>query len=186
MSLNNNDFSGALPLWTAPQLVHLNLASSPLNGAIPPGWWERMPKLEQFDASSCGLIGPIPDAAVPRSFSFFTLSNNRLTGGLPSMISAAFYSVADNRLSGSVSVPAGSASLAVQSINIAHNNFSCPIQLAHLPKLQQLIVQNGGFTGCDFNNPAQVQLPATLTSIDVSWICSATLPLLHFARACCV
>jgi hypothetical protein len=172
LNLNNNNFSGDPPLWSAPKLIQLNLANTPLNGMIPPGWWERMPKLEQFDASSCGLIGTIPDAAAPRSFSFFTLSNNRLTGSLPSKISAAFYSVDNNRLSGAVSVPTGTVSMSVRFLNIAHNHLSCPIRLSHLKTLKQLSMQDGGFAGCDFNDPTQVQLPDTLTSLDVSSLCT--------------
>jgi len=168
MSLNNNDFSGALPLWNLPQLVHLNLASTPLRGAMPAGWWERMPALTQIDASSCGLVGSIPDAAKPRYFNSFSFTNNQLTGPLPANISSIFYSVANNRLSGPVDIPDGSGPAPVRYVFLAHNDFSCPIRLSHLPKLQQLQLQGGGFAGCDFNDPAQMQLPATLTSIDVS------------------
>jgi len=174
MSLNNNDFIGALPLWIAPQLVHLNLASTPFNGALPPGWWERMPRLEQFDASSCALVGPIPDAAVPHGFTNFHLNDNQLTGSLPTNISAIFYSVANNRLSGPVDIPDGSGPAPVRYVFLAHNDFSCPIRLSHLSSLQQLHLQGGGFAGCDFNDPTQMQLPASLTSIDVSLMCSTS------------
>jgi len=166
-SLNNNQLSGALPQWIAPKLLQLNLANTPFNGAIPPGWWERMPQLQQIDASGCGLIGSIPDAAVPRTFSSFIMSDNELTGGLPANISATIYSVANNRLSGPVTMPADSQLRPISSLILAGNDFSCPIRLAHLTALQQLNLQSGGFAGCDFNDPAQVQLPESLTALDV-------------------
>jgi hypothetical protein len=56
----------------------------------------------------------------------------------------------------------------VRSLLLSHNDFSCPIRLAHLTTLQQLTLQSGGFAGCDFNDPAQVQLPETLSVLDVS------------------
>ena len=166
--LNNNPFTGPLPLWSAPQLLHLNLANTPLHGPIPADWWERMPKLTQLDLSDCGLTGPIPAAPTPRAFSNFILASNKLTGSLPANISATFFSVANNRLSGAVSVLAGSDSMPVRSLVLSHNEFSCPIRLAHLSELRWLNLQSGGFAGCDFNEPAQVQLPSSLTALDVS------------------
>ena len=166
--LNNNRFTGPLPLWNAPQLLHLNLANTPLYSHIPADWWGRMPKLAQLDLSDCGLIGPISDAPELRSFTNFILASNQLTGSLPANISATFFSVANNRLSGAVSVPDGAFPMEVRSLLLSHNDFSCPIRLAHLTTLEQLSLQNGGFKGCNFNDPALVQLPDTLITLDVS------------------
>jgi len=166
--LNNNRFTGPLPMWSGPQLLHLNFANTPLHSSIPADWWGRMPKLAQLDLSDCGLTGPIPDAPELRSFTNFILASNQLTGSLPANISSLFYSVANNGLSGAVSVPDGAFPMEVRSLLLSHNHFSCPIRLAHLSRLEQLSLQNGGFAGCDFNDPAQVQLPDTLIALDVS------------------
>jgi len=173
--LNNNRLTGPLPLWSAPHLFHLNLANTPLNAPIPTEWWSLMPQLTQLDLSDCGLTGSIPDAPAPRAFSNFVLASNQLTGSLPANISATFFSVANNRLSGAISVLAGSDSMPVRSLVLSHNEFSCPIRLSHLSRLEQLSLQNGGFAGCDFNNPALVQLPDTLIALDVSG-CTAAHP----------
>jgi hypothetical protein len=170
LSLNHNNFSGLLPQWDLPELLYLNLASLPLHTTIPADWWDRMPGLYIVDVSGCGLTGPIPDASQLRTFERIILTDNQLTGGLPTNISSAVYSVANNRLSGPVHVPLGFSALPARILILAHNDFSCPIRLAHLTTLQQLNLQDGGFVGCDFNDPTQVQLPTSLTALDVSFI----------------
>ena len=167
LSLNHNDFSGPLPEWDAPSLSYLNLANLPLNASIPDGWWERMPALVIVDLSECGLSGPIPGALSPRSFSRFILSDNQLTGGLPANITAMFFDVSHNALSGPVWLP-NPQSFSEMVVNLAQNDLSCPIRLAQLDKLRRLNLQSGGFAGCDFSDAEQVQLPASLTTLDVS------------------
>ena len=165
-SINHNQVTGPLPLWHVPYLFSLSFASLPLNTTIPADWWERMPNLGQIDASGCSLFGSIPSPAVPRFFVNFLLSNNQLTGGLPSNLTAMSLDVSLNRLSGPVVFQA--APQTVRSINLAHNQFSCPIRMAQLTRLQLLNLQNAGFTGCNFNDAAKVQLPTSLTTLDVS------------------
>ena len=167
LSLNHNGFSGPLPEWDAPSLAYLNLANLPLNTSIPDGWWERMPALTIVDLSECGLSGPIPGALSPCSFSRFILSDNQLTGGLPANITAVFFDVSHNALSGPVWLPQVRNDPEMV-VNLAQNNLSCPIQLAHLTKLRRLNLQSGGFAGCDFSDAEQVQLPESLATLDVS------------------
>ena len=169
-SINHNRVTGPLPLWDAPYLFSLSFASLPLNTTIPADWWERMPTLGQIDLSGCSLFGSIPSPSVPRFFLNFLLSNNQLTGGLPSNLTAMSLDVSLNRLSGPVVFQA--ALQMVRSINLAHNQFSCPIRMAALTKLQLLNLQNAGFAGCNFNDAAKVQLPTSLTTLDVSSSCT--------------
>ena len=126
-----------------------------------------MPALVIVDLSGCGLSESIPGALSPRSFSRFILSDNGLTGGLPANITAMFFDVSHNALSGPVWL-AQLQSTSEMVVNLAQNNLSCPIHLAHLTTLRRLNLQSGGFAGCDFSDAAQVQLPESLATLDVS------------------
>jgi hypothetical protein len=44
----------------------------------------------------------------------------------------------------------------------------CPIELSLFTNLGSLQIQAAGFYGCDFNDPTQVQLPPSLTTVDIS------------------
>jgi len=157
-----------------PLLVYFNHANNPVSSAIPAGWWEGMPVLQRLDLSACGLTGPIPAPASLRSFKQLALSDNQLSGSLPANLTALTYNVARNQLSGPVWLPPyhPAAEDAHIFVDLSHNQLSCPIRLAHLTTLRRLVLQNGGFDGCDFNDPTLVQLPSSVTTLDVSDSCA--------------
>ncbi|CAN1134280.1 Receptor-like protein 50 [Linum perenne] len=93
LDLSDNNIEGILPRWIleSTTLSHLNLSHNHLTGLEVP---ISLPRLIVLDMHDNQLQGDIP--IIPSSSYFFSLSNNSLTGAIPTSIcTAAFLGVLD-------------------------------------------------------------------------------------------
>ncbi|RDX99607.1 putative LRR receptor-like serine/threonine-protein kinase, partial [Mucuna pruriens] len=130
--MNNNSLSGQIPpeFSRLPKLVHLQLDNNNFGGNSIPDTYANMSKLLKMSLRNCNLRGPIPDlSTIPHllyldlsfnqlnesippnrlseNITTIDLSNNRLTGNIPSYFADLSrlqkLSLANNSLNGSVS-----------------------------------------------------------------------------------
>ncbi|MED6210722.1 hypothetical protein PIB30_066793 [Stylosanthes scabra] len=120
LSLDSNNIDGPIPIEFE-NLVHLkalDLSHNKVSGVIPYGIGQ-LPKLSTLDISNNGLEGPIP-FGILNHCSFVQLSNNFLSGHIPSQIgNLSYLDLSNNSLSGSI--PEGLHS--VQYLNMSYNSF---------------------------------------------------------------
>lgn len=92
LHLSENQFSGSLPTdilsWN--QMVDLSLSNNRFSGPIPRELGE-LPVLTYLDLSVNSLTGAIPPELGNLKLNIFNLSDNQLTGIVPSAFSLSFY-----------------------------------------------------------------------------------------------
>ncbi|KAM1046491.1 hypothetical protein PS2_025744 [Malus domestica] len=132
VDLSGNNFSGGIPMdiSKAQKLEYFNVSRNPeLGGTVPAEMWE-LPNLNNFSASSCGLIGNVPSFKNCKSISVVELSKNSLEGTVPKSISSCRVleriDLGSNNISGRI--PEELASLpALLVLDLSHNSFNGPI-----------------------------------------------------------
>ncbi|KAJ1422960.1 Serine/threonine-protein kinase, active site [Sesbania bispinosa] len=106
--LDNNNLSGYLPpeLSSLPSLLILQLDNNNFGGNTIPDAYGNMSKLLKLSLRNCNLQGPVPDLSRISHLLYLDLSNNSLTGTIPSYFSSLPHlqklSLANNSLTGSV------------------------------------------------------------------------------------
>lgn len=145
LSASSNKLTGALPdsFLTRAQglfILSLNLANNAFGGSIPSDFLtayttKSTPYTTEISVnlSNCGLSGEIP-ASIRGNMEFATidLSNNILTGNIPSALFASSlsnnnqltFNAAQNKLTGVLSIPVLSASYPGFYMNVSHNELT--------------------------------------------------------------
>ncbi|KAL6518527.1 hypothetical protein OROGR_019029 [Orobanche gracilis] len=154
LSIRNNSLEWAFPLTLGPKLVTIDLSSNRLRGPIPHSFFTSV-TITNLNLSGNHLIGPIPLLGSHSSellvlttippMESLDLSNNALSGGLPSDIGNW------GRL---------------KSLNISRNNLSgqLPSELNKLTVLVYLDLSQN-----DFNGHIPRRLPSSLKFFNVSY-----------------
>ncbi|MCO5555979.1 hypothetical protein L7F22_009523 [Adiantum nelumboides] len=103
--LDNNDLSGELPpeLSNISTLLIMQLDNNHFNGSIPSNY-SGLSKLTKLSLRNCNLTGSIPDLSAMSSLGYLDLSQNQLTGQLPSSISQIITTIdlSNNQLDGEI------------------------------------------------------------------------------------
>ncbi|KAI5057338.1 hypothetical protein GOP47_0027353 [Adiantum capillus-veneris] len=103
--LDNNDLSGELPpeLSNISTLLIMQLDNNHFSGSIP-SIYSALSKLTKLSLRNCSLTGTIPDLSAMSSLGYLDLSQNQLTGQLPSSISQVVTTIvlSNNRLDGEI------------------------------------------------------------------------------------
>ncbi|KAI8570769.1 hypothetical protein RHMOL_Rhmol01G0062600 [Rhododendron molle] len=151
LDLSSNRIHGQVPNWVGligkASLGYLNLSHNILTGIkqLP---WE---KLHILDLRSNLLQGPLP--IPPPLVGHFFISNNSLSGEIPSLIcNASFLEVLDlshNKLSGAVPQCLGNFSRVLSVLNLRSNGFTgtLPLAFAKPNPLQSLDLSENQFEG---------------------------------------
>ncbi|KAM7491810.1 hypothetical protein LguiA_034731 [Lonicera macranthoides] len=82
--LQNNNFSGQIPLFLSPHLSIMDLSFNSFTGKIPPSL-KNLSRLTLLDLKYNSFTGPIPDLNLPR-LKLFNLSYNVLNGSIPNSL----------------------------------------------------------------------------------------------------
>ncbi|XP_022717774.1 receptor-like protein 12 [Durio zibethinus] len=133
LDLSNNKISGGVSKWDAEGWVELNMLNLSYNFLTS---LEQFPGkyLQILDLHSNMLQGPILSTCLnlqmpnpPLFLSIFLISENKLTGNIPSLIcnwtSLVVLDLSKNSLSGTIPECLGNASSALQFLNLQMNNF---------------------------------------------------------------
>ncbi|KAH7434357.1 hypothetical protein KP509_06G014200 [Ceratopteris richardii] len=103
--LDNNDLSGELPpeLSNISTLLIIQLDNNHFNSSIPSNY-SKLEKLTKLSLRNSNLTGAIPDLSAMSSLGYLDLSNNQLTGHLPSDISQTVIAIdlSYNQLDGDI------------------------------------------------------------------------------------
>ncbi|XP_027931976.1 probable LRR receptor-like serine/threonine-protein kinase At1g06840 [Vigna unguiculata] len=227
--LDNNNLSGFLPpeLYKMPKLLIIQLDNNNFEGNSIPDTYGNMSKLLKMSLRNCSLTGPVPDLSriphllyldlsfnqlnesipankLSENITTIDLSNNRLTGNIPSYFddlpSLQKLSLANNSLNGSVSssiwtnktsngtenflvelqnnnltVISGTTDLPPNVTVVLDGNPLCPnITLAKFCGSEGATVTNGSFTTNSISCQPQACPPPYEYSVD----CFCALPLL--------
>ncbi|XP_028754016.1 leucine-rich repeat receptor-like protein kinase TDR isoform X2 [Neltuma alba] len=132
VDLSRNKFLGGIPsdISQAIKLTYFNVSNNPLlGGTIPAKTWS-LPLLQNFSASSCGILGNLPPFESCRSVSSIELDRNNLFGTISFAVSNCKnlenIKLSNNNLSGPI--PEQLASIPVLGVvDLSHNNFNGPI-----------------------------------------------------------
>jgi Leucine-rich repeat (LRR) protein len=123
-----------------------------LTGQIPPSWTSS--KVYALQAQDCALTGGIP-AINSTVLTEFRVSNNALDGTLGAFIKAPAlerFRVDRNLLTGSISnglSAVGTGALNIEIFDVSYNRLTGPVSvpLSGLNRLEELRINNNGFTG---------------------------------------
>ncbi|CAJ2637069.1 unnamed protein product [Trifolium pratense] len=132
VDLSWNKFVGGIPLdiSQATQLEYFNVSyNNQLGGIIPTLIWS-LPKLQNFSASSCGILGILPSFDSCKSISTIDLGRNNLSGTIPKSVSKCQALVTielpDNNMTGQI--PDELASIPIlEIVDLSNNKFNGPI-----------------------------------------------------------
>ncbi|KAK7304774.1 hypothetical protein VNO77_42661 [Canavalia gladiata] len=149
VDLSRNNLVGGIPsdISQATQLEYLNVSYNPqLGGIIPTQIWS-LPQLENFSASSCGILGSIPPFESCKSISVIDLDRNSITGIIPNTVSKC---------------------QALEKIKLSNNNLTghIPDELASIPVLGVVDLSNNKFNG---PIPAKLGSSSSLQLLNVSF-----------------
>ena len=106
LALSNNKLYGSIPksLPNLANLAYLDISSNDLTGIVDIDMFKKLKKLETLDLHANLLHGKVP--VLPSSMQNLFISNNRLSGEIPSMIcNITFLTILDisnNSLSGTI------------------------------------------------------------------------------------
>ncbi|KAJ0967821.1 hypothetical protein J5N97_024738 [Dioscorea zingiberensis] len=90
LDLSWNRFSGSLPAGLGKglhSLISIDLSYSNLSLGSVPDWLRKRALIRDIHLSACQIQGPLPTFLFPDSLNSIDLSNNRITGQIPSSIS---------------------------------------------------------------------------------------------------
>ncbi|KAI8570853.1 hypothetical protein RHMOL_Rhmol01G0069700 [Rhododendron molle] len=151
LDLSNNRIYGQIPKWVGligkASLLYLNLSHNFLTDIkqLP---WE---KLDTLDLRSNLLQGPLP--IPPLLIQYFFISNNSLSGEIPSLIcnasSLKILDLSHNKLSGAIPQCLGNFSSVLLVLNLRSNGFTgtLPLTFAKPNQLQSLDLSGNKFEG---------------------------------------
>ncbi|XP_058216854.1 receptor-like protein 6 [Rhododendron vialii] len=170
LDLSQNNIHGQIPNWVGfigkASLVNLNLSHNFLTSNFLTGIkqlpWE---KLDTLDLRSNLLQGPLP--IPPPLVRYFFISNNSLSGEIPSLIcnasSLEILDLSHNKLSGAVPQCLGNFSSVLSVLNLRSNGFTGTLPLAFVKPNQ---LQSLDLSGNKFEGPLPRSL-AYCTSLEV-------------------
>lgn len=154
IDLSRNNFVGGIPsgISQAVQLEYFNVSYNlQLGGIIPEQIWS-LPLLQNFSASSCGILGKLPPFKSCKSISVVDLDRNNLSGIIPNSVSNCQalekMKLSNNNLTGHI--PEELASLPVLGVvDLSNNKFNGPIpaKFGSSPSLQLLNVSFNYISG---------------------------------------
>ncbi|CAB4288748.1 unnamed protein product [Prunus armeniaca] len=164
VDLSGNKLTGGIPIdiSQAPKLEYFNVSNNPeLGGTIPAQIWSS-PLLQNFSASSCGIIGYLPPFQNCKSISVVELNMNSLEGTVPESVSNCQalerFALAYNNLSGHIPEElAGVPTLGV--LDLSHNSFNGPIP-AKFGSSSSLLLLNVSFNDISGTIPSAKLLRA--------------------------
>ncbi|RDX71870.1 Leucine-rich repeat receptor-like protein kinase TDR, partial [Mucuna pruriens] len=144
VDLSKNNFVGGIPsdISKATKLEYFNVSyNHQLRGIVPAQMWS-LPQLQNFTASSCGIIGDLPPFESCKSVSVIDLDNNNLSGIIPNSVSKC---------------------QALEKIKLSNNNLKghIPDELANIPVLGVVDLSNNKFNGpipAKFGSSSSLQL----------------------------
>ena len=86
LALSNNKLYGSIPksLSNLAKLTYLDISSNDLTGMVDIDMFKKLKKLETLDLNANLLHGKVP--VLPSSMQNFLISNDRLSGEIPSTI----------------------------------------------------------------------------------------------------
>ncbi|XP_058111823.1 receptor-like protein 7 [Magnolia sinica] len=130
LDLSNNRINGGIPKWIwnvgNKTLYYLNLSHNALQGIEPPFLHVSFTDQAVLDLSSNMLEGSLP--SVPPSSSFFSFSNNRLSGEIPmsicDMTSLEVLNLSKNQLTGWIPQCLSEITDSLNVLNLRGNAFS--------------------------------------------------------------
>ncbi len=128
LDLGGNSFTGSLPsVWSHNNFTLLTVMGNNLTGTIPSIWGQPgvMPNLQHLYLAANGLEGPLPK--------------------LPSQLTAVLTS--DNQLTGTLPATDWPPQLELTEMDGNRHNGSIPAELASLPNLQELALDQNMLTG---------------------------------------
>ncbi|KAH7866532.1 hypothetical protein Vadar_021637 [Vaccinium darrowii] len=195
ISLFNNQFSGVIPqsLGVNCNLTQVDFTGNSFTGKIPPNLCSRkqlrklllgVNRLEgsiPSDVGSCSsltrlilkennLTGVLPEFVKIPNFSFMDLSNNFLTGVIPSSFSnltnITLINLSMNRLTGPIPPELGGL-VYLQGLNLSHNRLegSLPSELSNCTELLHLDV---GYNSLDGSIPSSLRSLKGLNTLTLS------------------
>ncbi|KEH37840.1 putative protein kinase RLK-Pelle-LRR-XI-1 family [Medicago truncatula] len=154
VDLSWNNFVGGIPLdiSQATQLEYFNVSCNmQLGGKIPSQIWS-LPQLQNFSASSCGLLGNLPSFESCKSISTVDLGRNNLSGTIPKSVSKCqalvTIELSDNNLTGQI--PEELASIPIlEIVDLSNNKFNgfIPEKFGSSSSLQLLNVSFNNISG---------------------------------------
>ncbi|XP_027338409.1 leucine-rich repeat receptor-like protein kinase TDR [Abrus precatorius] len=149
VDLSRNDFVGGIPsdISQATQLEYFNVSyNQQLGGIIPARIWSS-PQLQNFSASSCGILGDLPPFESCKSISVIDLDRNHITGIIPNSVSKC---------------------QSLEKIKLSNNNLAghIPDELASIPVLGVLDLSNNRING---RIPAKFGSSSSLQLLNVSF-----------------
>ncbi|KAG6769665.1 hypothetical protein POTOM_025325 [Populus tomentosa] len=126
--LDNNNLSGYLPpeLSKFPEMRIIQLDNNNFNGSGIPATYGNLSRLAKLSLRNCSLHGAIPDLSSIPNLYYLDLSENNLSGSIPSKLSDSMRTIdlSENHLSGSI-----------------------PGSFSNLPFLQRLSLENNLLNG---------------------------------------
>ncbi|KAI5071353.1 hypothetical protein GOP47_0013604 [Adiantum capillus-veneris] len=127
--LDNNKLSGELPpeLSNLSTLVILQLDNNNFDGSIPSSY-SKLTELSKLSLRNCKLSGPIPNLSAIPSLAYLDLSQNRLSGTLPSL-------------------PSPSDNLTTIDLSFNSLNGEVPSDYFHFRNLDFLLLQHNSLDG---------------------------------------
>uniref|UniRef100_A0A6J0PS05 non-specific serine/threonine protein kinase n=2 Tax=Elaeis guineensis var. tenera TaxID=51953 RepID=A0A6J0PS05_ELAGV len=161
--LMENSFFGPIPekLGDCKSLLHVRLAKNLLNGTIPAGLFD-LPSADMLELSDNYFSGQLPAKMAGDKFAELILSNNWLSGPIPSAIGnlcgLQTLSLESNRLSGEIPPQIGDLKQ-LTKLNLRGNNLvgEIPSDLARCTGTLQVVdLSRNGLTG---------EIPAAITEL---------------------
>ncbi|KAL3747387.1 hypothetical protein ACJRO7_016207 [Eucalyptus globulus] len=154
MSLAMNRLTGSIPreFDAFPKLQQLNLSSNDLQGQIP-SFLGNISTLQVIGLANAAFTGSIPSALFNRSLTWVNLSDNYLSGSLPSDLcyrwpNIQILSLKKNQFSGPLpEMLTQCKELIILMLSFNHFQGSIPRDIGSLQKLQLLYIAVNNLTG---------------------------------------
>ncbi|KAF8391161.1 hypothetical protein HHK36_023462 [Tetracentron sinense] len=155
LDISNNKIHGQIPKWMwnvgKETLDYMNLSHNFLQGLEEPPAILPWGSLQYLDLHSNQLQGPLPIPSI--STSFFSISNNKLTGKIPRLICKAssleILDLSNNNLSGLIPQCLGDFSKSISVLKLRNNRFHGPIpqKISNGSSLRTLDINNNQLKG---------------------------------------
>jgi len=159
-----------LPAWfltTFSNAWILDISNNWISGTLPTSL-KNMTSLEGLYLNSNQLSGPIPE--LPISLSLFVISDNSLTGALPSNVGTEnleYLNIASNHIGGPIPQSICQLNTNLMHLNLANNHFDGKFPSCFGPKgLTTLILHNNTLSG-EF--PSFLKSSTHLRILDLAW-----------------